>query len=80
MQTHRQPPFFPSPEVSKGSRKGPRAKSVSPSLWGNKIRAEVSSDGPNFEALRTVNMTQLEARGVPAPRDSPWMKNGHCGE
>ena len=41
-----------------------------------KVRAEVSSEGPDFEALRTVNMTQLEGQGCPSPRrfslDKEW--------
>ena len=68
--TQTAPHSSPSPKVSKGSRKGLRAKSVCHQEGASgevKIRAGVSSGGPNLGALRTVNMTQLEGQGCPSP-------------
>lgn len=78
-------PFLPqAPGSPKTAGKGLRAKSVCTQEGPSgeiQVGAYVSSGGPHCGVLRTVNITQLEGRGVSQPpRDSPWMKNGHCGE
>lgn len=79
--TQTAPHSSPSPRVSKEEEgaSGPSLSVTKRDPLGNKGWEEVSSEGPQCRALRTVNMTQLEGQGCPSLRDSP-VKNSLCGE